>query len=128
MFAQPDSRYLPLQMRSSQTLPERAILRVVRLAPSFSQLAPGRRDASTQHACVSGHNTLAPGHPPECHAGGSPSLAHAPCPSSGARCLSQRPFLVAQPSVLTSVPPNLLQLLPLEHASQVSLQVVQSAG
>src|SRR5215472_17416145 len=123
-----DFLHQPLQMRSSQIPPEKASRRDVLLPPSFSPLAPGRKDASTQHAHAPGHNTLAPDHLQECHAGVSPVLVHVSCPASEFQCLLQPPFLVAQPALLASVLLSLPRLLPLDTATLFAPQVVQNAG
>src|SRR6266849_6601379 len=128
MFVLLDSLYQPLQTRSSQILPEKASHRDVPLPPSFSPLAPGRKDASAQRAYAPGRNTLAPGHPPEYHAGAFPGSVHASCPASEFRYLLQRPFLVTQPALLTSALLSLPRLLLLDTAIPFAPQVVQNVG
>src|SRR5215469_10079320 len=128
MFVPRDFLHQPLQRRSSQIPPEKASHRDVQLPPSFLPLAPGRKDASAQRAYAPGRNTLAPGHPPECHADVSPCLVHASCPASEFRYLLQPRFLVAQPALLTSALLSLPRLLPLNIAISFAPRFVQNAG
>src|SRR5260370_21385377 len=128
MFVRLDSLHQPLQTRSNRILPEKASHRDVLLPPSFSPLAPGRKDASAQRAYAPGRNSLAPDHPPEYHAGAFPGSVHASCPASECRYQLQRPFLVTQPALLTSGLLSLPRLLLLDTAIPFAPQVVQNAG
>src|SRR5215469_1783041 len=128
MLVRQDYLYQPLRTRSSQILPAKASHRDVLPPPSFSQLAPGRKDASAQRAYVLGCNSLVPGYPPECHAGVSPGLVHASYPASEFRCLLPRPFPAAQPALLTSALLTLPRLLLLDTAIPFAPPVVQNAG